>query len=267
MEENGLADDAKMITMEHHKRMRPLSIHTTSRRSPLPYLPPLILLVILGGITGTSAIVAQPKIVIAKSDIDLGTVYNGAIVRTPITISNAGTSDLHITSVRTSCGCTTVKQPKEVLKPGESQTFEVEFNSSGFRGHYAKYVYLQTDDPSADYQTVTLRVNIKEDLVPVPPVSVAWLGNIALGKTTTQSVRFANVSGHPLRLKKFADLPSTVTTSLQPTTLAPSDTIEVKLTVKPDKEGYTNQEVKLETNSRNQPNVPFRITYIGVRPQ
>ena len=227
---------------------------------------------VLGTVTlltlgGFSALQAQPKIVIAKTDIELGTVYNGAIVRTPITISNAGTEPLLITSVRTSCGCTTVKQPNETLKPGESETFEVEFNSSGFRGRYAKYVYLQTNDPSADYQTVTLRVDIKEELVPVPPVSVAWLGNIPVGKTYTQTMRFTNQSGGKLTLRKFTGLPSSVTATVRPKTASPGDTVEVHLTVKPDQEGYTNAEVKLETSSTRQPQVPIRITYIGVKPE
>jgi Protein of unknown function (DUF1573) len=214
-----------------------------------------------------AALQAQPKISIEKSEIELGTIYSGAVVRTPITIANTGNEPLRITSVRTSCGCTTVNQPKETLKPGESATFEVQFNSSGFRGHYTKYVYVQTNDPSAESRTITLRTDIKEELAPVPPVSVAWLGNIAVGKTVTHTIRFANNSGHTLTLKKLTGLPKSVTGTIQPKTLAAKDTAEVRLTVKPDQEGYANTEVKIETSSKNQPQVPFRITYIGVKPE
>lgn len=210
---------------------------------------------------------AQPKLSIQKAEIDLGTIYNGALIRTPITISNAGTADLIITSVRTSCGCTTVKQPAEPLKPGASATIEVEFNSAGFRGRAVKYVYIQTNDTSADYHTITLRVDIKEELVPVPPVSVIWLGNVALGKAQSKAMTFVNASPAKLSLKKISGLPSSVKATIRPKTVAPSDTLEVLLTITPDHEGYVNAEVFLETSSTRQPRVPFRITYIGVKPE
>jgi len=210
---------------------------------------------------------AQPKLDLRKPEIDLGTIYSGALVRTPITISNAGTEPLTITNVRTSCGCTTVKQPTEALKPGESATIEVEFNSAGFRGRAVKYVYLQTNDPSADYHTITLRVDIKEELVPVPPVSVIWLGNVPVGKAHSKTMTFANASGAKLSVKKLSGLPSSVKATIRPKTVAPSDTLEIVLTITPDREGYVNAEVFVETSSPNQPRVPFRITYIGVKPE
>jgi P pilus assembly chaperone PapD len=218
-------------------------------------------------LSGFGAAQAQPKLMIQKTEFELGTIYNGDIVRTPITITNTGNEPLHIESVRTSCGCTTVKEPKKTLKPGESETFEVQFNSSGFRGRYAKYVYVQTDDPSADYHTITLRADIKEELVPVPPVSVAWLGNIPVGKTHIHTMRFTNQSDKAITLKKVTGLPASVTAATEPKTVAPSDTVVVRLAVKPAEEGYSNTEVTIETNSPNQPHVPFRITYIGVKPE
>ena len=233
------------------------------RHARLPVLAFLIAL----GLWASLEAQAQPKLDIRKAEIDLGTVYNGAVIRTPITISNAGTENLTITSVRTSCGCTTVKQPAEPLKPGASATIEVEFNSAGFRGRAVKYVYIQTNDPGADYHTITLRVDIKEELVPVPPVSVIWLGNVPLGKAQSKTMTFTNASSAKLSLKKVSDLPSSVKATIRSKTVAPSDTLEVLLTITPDHEGYVNAEVFLETSSTNQPRVPFRITYIGVKPE
>lgn len=210
---------------------------------------------------------AQPKLNIQKSEVDLGAVYSGTVVRTPIAISNAGTEPLTITNVRTSCGCTTVKQPTEPLKPGESATIEVEFNSAGFRGRAVKYVYLQTNDPSADYHTITLRVDIKEELVPVPPISVLWLGNIPVGKAHAKTMTFANTSGVRLSVKKVSGLPTSVKATVRAKSVAPSDTLEILLTITPDREGYVNAEAFLETSSTKQPRVPLRITYIGVKPE
>ncbi len=239
----------------------------THRRVHQQLFPALALAVSMTLCLAAEALHAQPKLIVKQSEFELGTIYNGAIVRTPITISNGGTEALHIKSVRTSCGCTTVKQPKQTLKPGETETFEVQFNSAGFRGRYAKYVYVETDDPEASVQTVTLRADIKEDLAPVPPVSVAWLGNIPVGHAYKHTLRFANQSGAPITLKSFDGLPSFVTARMSSKTVAPQDTVTIELSVKPDQEGYSNTEVALETSSSHQPRVPFRITYIGVKPE
>jgi len=230
-------------------------------------LPAFALVIIALSLWASPDLQAQPKLDIRKADIDIGTIYNGAIIRTPITISNAGTEELTIKSVRTSCGCTTVKQPSEALKPGASATIEVEFNSAGFRGRAVKYVYIQTNDPGSDYHTITLRVDIKEELVPVPPVSVIWLGNVPVGKAQSKTMIFANASGAKLTVKKVSSLPSSVKATIRPKTLAPSDTLEIVLTITPDQEGYVNAEVFVETTSTKQPRVPFRITYIGVKPE
>src|SRR5512146_1396532 len=103
----------------------------------------------------TSMGLAQPKLVLDKQEVSLGTVYNGAIVKAKIKLTNAGSAPLAIRSVRPSCGCTTVRQPKDSLGPGQSDYLEVQFNSTGFRGKAVKYVNIESNDPTNQYATIT----------------------------------------------------------------------------------------------------------------
>ena len=86
----------------------------------------------------TSLALAQPKLTVEKNTIDLGTIYNGMVKKARIVIKNTGKDSLRILGVQTSCGCTTAKQPKGTLKPGESDAVEIEFNSTGWKGKVTK---------------------------------------------------------------------------------------------------------------------------------
>jgi hypothetical protein len=62
---------------------------------------------------------SQPKISLDRPELDLGIVYGGARKKGRVVLKNIGTDTLKIMSVHTSCGCTTVKKPKDFLIPGD----------------------------------------------------------------------------------------------------------------------------------------------------
>jgi hypothetical protein len=75
---------------------------------------------------------------------DFGKVAAGQIVKHVFVLKNISESIINIDAVTTSCGCTTSKLEKSVLKPDEATTIELEFNSKGFAGQVHKYVYVKT---------------------------------------------------------------------------------------------------------------------------
>ncbi|MBX7095890.1 MAG: DUF1573 domain-containing protein [Flavobacteriales bacterium] len=61
---------------------------------------------------------------------DFGTISKGQVVKYSFEFTNTGKSDLLIQSARGSCGCTVPKSwPKDPVKPGETGTIEVNFDS------------------------------------------------------------------------------------------------------------------------------------------
>lgn len=224
----------------------------------------LAILVLVCILCGTS--LSQPKISVDKTKIDLGVAYNGAIKKARATIKNVGRDTLHILGVSTSCGCTTVKTPKDFLKPGETDVVEVEFNSTGFRGKVEKYLEIQSNDPKNPRVGITLTVDVVEELQPVNSASVVWLGTVPVGKTVEQVIGLKNVSGRVITLVGFKSSSPDLTAHLTTRTVMPADTVRFTIKITPRKNDYISEMLLLETDSNKQSQVPIRITLLGVSP-
>jgi hypothetical protein len=55
---------------------------------------------------------------------------------------NSGKSDLIISDVSTSCGCTVVSYPKAPVRPGQGGVIKASFNSAGKHGFQDKAIVL-----------------------------------------------------------------------------------------------------------------------------
>jgi len=75
-----------------------------------------------------------PVIVFEKEIHDFGKVIQGEKVSFGFKFENTGASDLVISQVKTSCGCTAPKFSKDPIKPGEEQVIKVIFDSKGRKG-------------------------------------------------------------------------------------------------------------------------------------
>jgi hypothetical protein len=210
--------------------------------------------------------VAQPKLTIDKSKIDLGVIYNGTTKKARVVLKNVGRDTLRILGVTTSCGCTTARQPKAFLKTGESDVVEVEFNSTGFRGKIEKHINIMTNDPISPTVYVTLVGDVIEELQPVNNGSVLWFGSVPVGKQVEQTVGFKNVSGKVLTLTGFKSSSSDLSVTFEKRTVLPADTIRMNIRITPRKSDYINELLLLETDSNKQSQVPVRVTLIGVSP-
>jgi len=209
---------------------------------------------------------AQPKIAVDNTNIDLGVAYNGSIKKARVTIKNAGRDTLRILGVSTSCGCTTARRPKDFLKPGESDIVEVEFNSTGFRGKVEKHVEIQSNDPKTPRVGVTLTVDVIEELQPVNNASVVWLGSVPVGKTVEQVIGLKNVSGKVITLLGFKSSSPDLSANMTTSKVMPADTIRINIKITPRKNTYISEMLLLETDSNRQSQVPIRITLLGVSP-
>ena len=92
-----------------------------------------------------------PKMTFDATHFDFGMVVQGTRVDTVYAFTNTGGGPLVITDVRAACGCTVAKDwPKHPLKPGESATIGVSFDSEGRNGRQDKTVTVvaNTTPPS-----------------------------------------------------------------------------------------------------------------------
>jgi hypothetical protein len=88
-----------------------------------------------------------PKILFTANTYNFGTLKPGIIVQYAFEFRNDGKSDLLIRNVVSSCGCTATEAEKELLKPGETSTIDVMFDTTGRQGKEEKTVTVVSNDP------------------------------------------------------------------------------------------------------------------------
>jgi len=86
-----------------------------------------------------------PVITFDSTMFDFGNVQEGQKVTHIFKFKNSGTSNLVITDVRASCGCTSPKWPKEIIRPGNENEIEVQFNSEGKKGNFNKGITVYSN--------------------------------------------------------------------------------------------------------------------------
>jgi hypothetical protein len=205
---------------------------------------------------------AQPKLSINKLESNLGVIFSGMKKQGKIILRNIGNDTLRIFSIQPSCGCTTVRQPKEFLLPGESDEIDVEFNSIGYHGLVRKHINIITNDPTYQNVSVQILVDVKDELRSTNLVPQIWLDNTVVGKTSVQNISFVNVSDHKIKIKGARASSKSLTLQLGKNILKPNDTLNIQVTIKADKAGYYKDDfITIETDSKNLPNVETKIIY------
>lgn len=81
-----------------------------------------------------------PRITFKTTEHDFGKIIDGELVRYSYRYTNTGKSDLIISKVSTSCGCTVPTYDKSPLPPGKSGLIEVIFDSRGKKGFQNKRI-------------------------------------------------------------------------------------------------------------------------------
>jgi hypothetical protein len=112
---------------------------------------------------------AAPRMFFEKKEHDFGILKPGEIVNHEFTFTNTGGSDLLLHKTKASCGCTASEPAKKMLKPGESSSIKVTFNSTGKHdGDQSQSVTIYTNDPTEPtvYITIKAKVDSKKELAP-----------------------------------------------------------------------------------------------------
>jgi hypothetical protein len=74
-----------------------------------------------------------------------------------------------------------------------------------------------------------------------------------------------NVSGSPLAIQGDSVSSASISIQMEKKTLQPDDTLNIQVTVVPNKPGYSNEHFYIITNHKIQPVVEIRVTYIGIK--
>ncbi|MCX7607095.1 MAG: DUF1573 domain-containing protein [Bacteroidia bacterium] len=96
----------------------------------------------------TEEVLAEaPRVQFDVTEFNYGKIKAGDKVTHTFQLTNVGKKPLLIRKVKASCGCTAANPDKTELKPGESTSIKVTFDSTGRSGRDSKSVTVITNDP------------------------------------------------------------------------------------------------------------------------
>ena len=85
---------------------------------------------------------SMPEILFDNISYDFGRVIQGEMLSYTFSFKNAGKSNLIISEVDASCGCTTSIPPKAPIKPGEKGEITITFDSKMKNGDVISYLVV-----------------------------------------------------------------------------------------------------------------------------
>lgn len=129
----------------------------------------------------------------SQTSHDFGTVARGAKSEFSFELTNKYKEDIHISSVRASCGCATPTISKHDLKTWEKGTVDVRFNTGSFRGQRSATITVVIDRPYFAEVQLSIRGYIRTDVV-VDPGGVVF-DSVEQGKQTERNIR-VQYAGH-----------------------------------------------------------------------
>lgn len=89
--------------------------------------------------------IGGPVMTFEKTEIDYGTIAQGADPLRRFKFKNTGTEPLVIKNARGSCGCTVPSFKKEPIAPGETSEIEVRYDTQRI-GDFSKSITIETNE-------------------------------------------------------------------------------------------------------------------------
>jgi len=115
--------------------------------------------------SGNSDMKELPVMEFVETIHDFGTVIEGETVTYSFKFKNTGGSDLLISSVSASCGCTATKFTKEAVKPGDEGVVTVSFNTKRRIGFQNKSITVAANtQPNKTVLRIKAKVISPKDL-------------------------------------------------------------------------------------------------------
>lgn len=117
---------------------------------------------------------------------DFGAIARGAKAEYEFVLENLYVEDVHVASVRVSCGCTTPSMKKALLKTYEKGAIIASINSGKFTGRQSSTITVTIDKPMYARVQLRVKVYIRPDVL-VEPEAVQ-LGEIEQGEGAQKTV-------------------------------------------------------------------------------
>ncbi|MBD3410113.1 MAG: DUF1573 domain-containing protein [Ignavibacteriales bacterium] len=211
-----------------------------------------------------SAQLSEPQISSQQTVYDFGRMFQGDTVKYSFIVSNTGGDLLKIEKVISTCGCTVAERSKDELKPGESATITVAFDTRDRIGPQTKLVAIQTNDPNTRYFRLTLRGEIVEkpiDVENAPAIAFESnahdFGTVTEGDVLECEFTIRNDGASPLIIKDVMTSCGCTVAAPEKTALDPGE--RAGLLVEFDTKNRHGRTTRTITVVSNDPRKPYAI--------
>ena len=174
--------------------------------------------------------------------------------------ANTGEQPVTITSIKTSCGCTTAELDKKTYEPGEAGEIAAILTLGDRVGKHTKKIIVRTDDEASPVTTLTMKVSIPK-LLRIQPRFVYWRADEEL---TPKTIRIEVTHDEPIEITAVKPSNEGVTAELK--AIEPGQVYEVALTPGPTS---TGSKTILHIKTNYPPDNPKTFTAMArvIRPQ
>jgi len=104
---------------------------------------------------------ASPQVVLRCTQRDLGTIYQGAVLRATFPIANAGTRRLILREEGAGCCGQSTHPPAIILPPGGSEDITLDVDTAQWHGRMRHTVRYVTNDPRRPRFAVQINATVE----------------------------------------------------------------------------------------------------------
>jgi len=190
---------------------------------------------------------------------DFGTIARAAKAEFAFELSNLYLEDVHIASVRASCGCTTPRIEKDTLKTYEKGAIIAHINSESFLGRQSATLTVIIDKPQYAEVQLQVKVYVYSDVL-LEPSNVA-LGSVSRGTAAERTIRVQYNGGSDWKIVEVKSNNPHLTGTVVETARQGNQTIyELKVVLDKDSPvGYLNEHLMLVTNDSQTKQIPVLV--------
>jgi len=240
------------------------SQHIAERRPVLKSLAALLVCFVASVVASFPGPTAAAENWAAKmfetTEHDFRAVGRGAKCEFPFRFNNLYQEDVHVASVRSSCGCTTPKITQDALKTHETSSIIATFNTESFAGQKQAMITVVFDRPY--YAEVQLKVTgfIRTDIT-FDPAEVAF-GEIGSGESVEEDIVITHMGKADWQITDVRSHCDDLEVQLSEPTVTPG-MVRYRMRVKVLEsmpEGEVRKRLTLVSNDRDFPTTEMSIT-------
>jgi hypothetical protein len=192
---------------------------------------------------------------------DFGAVARAASTEHRFVIKNPFDANLHIRSVRASCGCTTPMIENDTIPPGGEGAVLARFNTGSFTGQRSATITVSIDRPVHTELQLTVQGYIRSDIV-FTPGEVSF-GAVPEGAAQTRELTLNYAGRQDWAVTHITSPAEFITATFEERERA-GGRVSYKLNVQLADDapaGFFQNQLVLHTNDRRLTSVPLRVAF------